>query len=115
MIAAYALPFGVLLITGSRLGDAYGRRALFLIGVGGVTLASAACGLAPSVELLIGMRAVQGACAALMVPQILTVIQVAFTAAERPKAYAMYGAAVAIATVSGPLLGGYSSRSTCSI
>lgn len=105
-IAAYALAFGVLLITGGRLGDAFGRRRLFLLGVAGFTAASAACGLAPSPELLIAARAVQGACAALMVPQILTVIQVSFTPAERPKAYALYGASIAIATVSGPVLGG---------
>ena len=106
VIAAYALAFGVLLITGGRLGDTFGRRRLFLLGVAGFTVASAACGVAPSPELLIAARAVQGACAALMVPQILTVIQVSFTTAERPKAYALYGASIAIATVSGPLLGG---------
>lgn len=106
VIAAYALAFGVLLITGGRLGDAFGRRRVFLLGVAGFTAASALCGLAPSPELLIAARAVQGGCAALMVPQILTIIQISFTTAERPKAYALYGATIAIATVSGPLLGG---------
>jgi len=105
-VAGYALAFGLLLVTGGRLGDAFGRRRLFLVGVAGFTAASALCGLAPSAEVLIVARIVQGGLAALMVPQILSVIQVSFPPEERPKAYALYGASVAIATVSGPLLGG---------
>lgn len=74
-------------ITGGRLGDVYGRRRMFLLGVGGFTAASLLCGLAWSSEFLIAARVAQGAMAALMMPQILSTIQAAFPAEERPKAY----------------------------
>ena len=106
IVAGYALAFGIMLITGGRLGDAFGRRRLFLLGVAGFMLASLLCGLAPTAGLLLAGRVVQGLAAAVMVPQVLTVIQVTFTPAERPKGYAAYGACAAIATVSGPLIGG---------
>jgi EmrB/QacA subfamily drug resistance transporter len=106
ILAGYTLSFGLLLIAGGRLGDTYGRKRLFLAGVVGFTAASLLCGCAGSVEVLVAARVAQGVFAALMVPQILSVIQVSFTPAERPKAYALYGAAVAVATVSGPLIGG---------
>lgn len=105
-VAAYALAFGVGLITGARVGDRFGRRPVFLAGVAGFLLASLACGLAPNAEVLIGARVVQGAAAAFMIPQILTVIQVSIPAEGRSKAFAAYGATAAIGTVSGPLLGG---------
>jgi EmrB/QacA subfamily drug resistance transporter len=105
-VAGYALAFGAGLITGARLGDRYGRRPVFLVGVAGFVVSSLACGLAPSPEVLVGARVAQGLAAAVMIPQILTVIQVAIPSAQRPKAYAAYGATAAIGTVSGPLLGG---------
>lgn len=105
-IAGYTLAFALGLITGGRLGDVYGRRRMFLLGVGGFTAASLLCGLAWSPEVLVAARVAQGAMAALMIPQILSTIQAAFPPAERPKAYGMYGAFVGIAAVSGPLLGG---------
>lgn len=105
-VAAYALTFGVGLITGARLGDRYGRRQAFLVGVAGFVLASLASGLAPDPAVLVVARAAQGLAAALMIPQILTVIQVAIPAERRARAIAGYGAAAAIGTVSGPLLGG---------
>ncbi|MBW4718554.1 MFS transporter [Saccharothrix obliqua] len=105
-VAGYALAFGVLLITGARLGDRWGRRPVFLAGVAGFVLASLACGLAPGPGALIGARVAQGAAAAAMIPQVLTVIQVAVPAARRSRAFAAYGATAAIGTVSGPLLGG---------
>jgi EmrB/QacA subfamily drug resistance transporter len=105
-IAGYTLAFALGLITGGRLGDVYGRRRIFLLGVAGFTAASLLCGLAWSSDVLIGARVAQGATAALMIPQILSSIQALFPPDERPKAYGMYGAFVGIAAVSGPLVGG---------
>jgi len=70
IIAGYELAFGVLLITGGRLGDLFGRRRLFIIGMAGFTVASALCGLAPNVSVLIGARILQGLAAALLFPQV---------------------------------------------
>jgi EmrB/QacA subfamily drug resistance transporter len=104
--AGYALSFAVLLITGGRLGDIFGRKRIFLIGVVGFTLASLLCGVAQSEMMLVAARFVQGAFSALMIPQILSIIQVTFPEGERVKAFGLYGAVVGVATVSGPLLGG---------
>jgi EmrB/QacA subfamily drug resistance transporter len=106
IVAGYTLAFAVLLITGGRLGDAFGRRRLFVFGVAGFTAASAIAGLAQTPEALVAARVGQGALAALMVPQVLSMIQVMFSAEERPKAYGMYGAVAGIATISGPIVGG---------
>jgi EmrB/QacA subfamily drug resistance transporter len=106
IVASYALAFSVGLITGGRLGDVYGRRRVFLVGVAGFTVASLACGLAPSAEVLIGARVAQGAFAALMVPQVLSMIQVLFPPEERAKAFGMYGACIGLGAVGGPLIGG---------
>lgn len=106
IVAGYSLTFALGLITGGRLGDVFGRRRIFLIGVAGFTLASLAAGLAWSPAALVAARFVQGAFAALMAPQVLSTINVSFPPEERPKAYGMYGTFAGIATVSGPLLGG---------
>ena len=105
-VAGYALAFGLGLIPAARLGDRLGRRPVFLTGVAGFVLASLACGTAPGADVLVAARVAQGLAAAVMIPQILTVIQVAIPAAQRAKAFAGYGATAAIGTVSGPLLGG---------
>lgn len=105
-VAGYALAFGLGLIPAARLGDRLGRRPVFLAGVAGFVLASLACGTAPRADVLVAARVAQGLAAAVMIPQILTVIQVAIPAAQRAKAFAGYGATAAIGTVSGPLLGG---------
>ncbi|GHC88040.1 MFS transporter [Streptomyces flavofungini] len=103
--AGYALAFGLLLITGGRLGDIAGRKCLFLIGMGAFILTSLACGLAPTPEFLVTARLAQGAAAAVMVPQVLATLHAVFPAAERPKAFGLYGAVFGLAAVSGPLLG----------
>jgi EmrB/QacA subfamily drug resistance transporter len=106
IIAGYALAFALGLITGGRLGDVFGRRRVFLIGLVGFTAASAVCGLAPTPAVLVAARVVQGAFAALMIPQVLSIIAASFPAADRAKAYGMFGAVAGVATVVGPLLSG---------
>ena len=78
IVASYVLAFAAVLITGGRLGDIYGRKRLFIVGMGGFTLASAWCGLATGPDMLIAARFFQGATAGLMVPQILAIIHVTF-------------------------------------
>ena len=95
-----------MLITGGRLGDTFGRKRLFLIGVAGFTVMSALCGAATGPGMLIGCRVAQGAMGAIMVPQVLAVIQVIFPPHERIKALAGFGVTAGLGTVSGPLLGG---------
>lgn len=106
VVAIYQLTYAVFLITGGRLGDLYGRRRLFVIGLVGFILTSAACGFATSPAMLIASRALQGATAALMDPQTLTVIQVVVPAERRPKAFAALGMVVSAATIAGPMLSG---------
>ncbi|MCX4511453.1 MFS transporter [Streptomyces sp. NBC_01619] len=103
--AGYALAFAAGLITGGRLGDIYGRRRLFLVGITGFTIASALCGFAAGPEMLVASRLLQGAMAAMMVPQVLAIIHVTFPAHERGKVFGMFGAIVGLGAVSGPLLG----------
>jgi EmrB/QacA subfamily drug resistance transporter len=105
MVAAYPLAFAVALITGSRLGDAFGRKRLFLLGLGGFTLMSAGCGLAPDAEWLVAFRALQGVAAAAMIPQVMSSIQVMYPPAERAGAMGAFSALAGLATVAGPVLG----------
>ncbi|MFD3505797.1 MFS transporter [Streptomyces sp. NPDC058676] len=104
--AGYALAFATLLITGGRLGDIFGRRRLLLTGMAGFTAASLLCGVADSPGVLIAARAVQGAAAALMIPQVLSIIHVSFPAEERGKVFGMFSGIGGLALISGPLLGG---------
>ncbi|MFE0465084.1 MFS transporter, partial [Kitasatospora sp. NPDC058965] len=103
--AGYALAFAIGLITGGRLGDIHGRKRVFLLGIGGFTLASALCGLASGPGVLVATRLLQGGTAALMVPQVLAIIHSSFPAHERGKVFGMFGAVVGLGAVSGPLLG----------
>ena len=105
-LAGYTLAYALVLITGGRLGDIFGRKRLFLIGVTGFTIMSALCGAAQSPGTLIACRVVQGAMGAIMVPQVLAVIQIIFPPAERIKALAGFGVTAGLGTVSGPLIGG---------
>ncbi len=106
VIAGYGLAYAVLLITGGRLGDIFGRKKLFLIGMSGFVIASALCGLAQSAIMLDLSRVLQGAMAAMMYPQVLSVIQVSFPSQERARVFGFVGAVIGIATITGPLAGG---------
>jgi EmrB/QacA subfamily drug resistance transporter len=106
VINAYALVLAVLLITAGRLGDLLGQRTLFFAGIALFTVASAACGLAPSPGWLIAFRAVQGLGAALLMPQTLAILTMVFPAERRGAAFGVWGAVAGVATVAGPTLGG---------
>jgi EmrB/QacA subfamily drug resistance transporter len=106
VIAGYALAYAVLLITGGRLGDIFGRKRLFMSGMAGFISASALCGLAQTAIMLDLSRVLQGLMAALMFPQVLSVIQVSFPPRERARAFGILGAIIGIATITGPLVGG---------
>lgn len=106
VVAAYGVAFAVLLVLGGRLGDAFGRRRLFLIGLALFTLTSLMCGLAPDALTLVLVRAAQGAAAALVMPQVLSIIQAGTTGEHRSRALGCYGATSGMSSVIGQLLGG---------
>jgi EmrB/QacA subfamily drug resistance transporter len=105
-VNAYNLSFAVLLITGAALGDRYGRRNLYAVGLGLFAIASAACALAPSVGWLIGARALQGAGSALLMPLGLALLSAAFPPERRGAAIGIFSAITGLAVASGPLVGG---------
>ena len=105
-VAGYALAFAVLLVIGGRLGDLYGHRVLFLWGVGAFTLSSMACGLASSAHVLVLARVAQGACAALMVPQVLALMQAMYAPHERMRAFTVFGMLGGLSSALGPVVGG---------
>jgi EmrB/QacA subfamily drug resistance transporter len=104
---AYTLTLGSLILVGGSLGDVYGERRIFSIGVAGFGAVSAFCAVAPTIELLIAGRALQGAFGALLTPSALAVLIAAFPVDERGMAIGSWTAWSAIATVIGPLVGGY--------
>jgi EmrB/QacA subfamily drug resistance transporter len=104
--AAYTLAFAVLLVTGGRLGDRLGRRRVFVIGIVGFTLASAACAAAPSADALIVLRVLQGGFGALLIPQGFGVVKEVFAEDEIQKAFAAFGPVIGIAAVASPIIGG---------
>jgi len=106
-VNAYTLTFAVLLVTGGRLGDIFGRRRMFLFGVVLFSLASATIGFAPSEGWLVASRALQGIGAAFMMPGTLSIISNAFPPEERGKAIGTWAGVSAIALAAGPLLGGW--------
>jgi EmrB/QacA subfamily drug resistance transporter len=104
---AYILVYAVLLITAGRLGDLYGPKQLFLIGLVVFTLASAACGFANNPSQLIAARVAQGIGGALLTPQTLSVLTVIFPPERRGAAFGVWGAVAGVATIAGPTLGGF--------
>ncbi|MFE1250486.1 MFS transporter [Streptomyces sp. NPDC058735] len=105
-VSSYTLTFAVLLMFGAALGDRFGRRRLFIVGLTVFTGASAAAALAPGIDSLIAARAVQGAGAAVMMPLTLTLLTAAVPEARRGMAYGVWGAVNGLAVASGPLVGG---------
>jgi MFS family permease len=106
VISGYAAAYAVFLITGGRLGDLFGRKRIFLVGMCGFGLTSLVCGLATTPAVLIAGRILQGLSAAAMAPQGLASVQALFSAQERSRALGLYGAAVGLAAVFAQALGG---------
>jgi len=107
VVTGYTLSLAALLLLGGSLGDQYGRRRVFSIGVVWFTLASAACALAPDATVLIATRVLQGAGAALLTPGSLAIIQSSFDPDDRGRAIGSWSGLGGVATAAGPLLGGY--------
>src|SRR5580692_10943534 len=105
-VNAYTLTFAVLLLTGATLGERFGRRRIFTLGLTIFTLASAAAALAPNAGLLVAARAVQGAGGALVLPLSLTILSSAVPAARRGAALGFWGAMSGLAVAVGPVVGG---------
>lgn len=106
VVAAYVLSFALFLLPFGRLGDIVGRRGMFLIGVTAFTVGSTLCGLAPTIETLIGARVLQGIAGAMMTPQVLAIVTVIFPARERGMAFSFFGLTAGLASVAGPIVGG---------
>jgi MFS family permease len=106
ILGMYTLAFGALVVTGARLGDVLGYRRVFLLGLTAFTLASLAAGLAPTPSVLIGAVALQGAAAALMTPQVLSIIQQQFAGETRARAIGAYSMVLAAGVATGMILGG---------
>jgi MFS family permease len=106
VVAGYSIGFAVLLVTGGRLGDLYGRKRMFMFGMAGFTIASALCGLAPTPNVLIAARVLQGLTAAVMNPQVLAIIRVTFLEGERARAIGYFGTTLGLASIAAQLVGG---------
>ncbi|WP_103350976.1 MFS transporter [Amycolatopsis sp. CA-128772] len=107
VVSGYALAFGLVLVTGGRLGDAFGRRNMFLGALAAFVLTSALAGAAPNETTLVLARLAQGLAAGMLTPQNTGLIQDLFRGAERGRAFGMFGAVVGISTAVGPILGGF--------
>src|SRR3954465_4126321 len=106
VVAGYALTSAVLLVPAGRRGAQFGRRKMLSVGLALFTLASLACGVAASAEALVAARLLQGAAAAILMPNVLSIIGVVYTGADRTRALTAYGLVLGLAAVSGQLIGG---------
>jgi MFS family permease len=106
VVAGYTISYAMLLITGARLGDLVGRRRMYLIGLSVFTMSSLLCGLAPDATTLVIARFIQGIGAAMLAPQILSIVQIRFTGPARATALSAYAAVVATGAIAGMFLGG---------
>jgi MFS family permease len=106
VVAGYGVTYALLLVLGGRLGDALGRKRLFLTGMAAFTVTSLLCGIAPTADALVGARIVQGAAAAMLVPQVLATIQTSMSGQHRARALGIMGATGGLAAVIGQLGGG---------
>ncbi len=105
--ASYALAMGVLLVVGGRLGDRYGKRLLFLVGIAGFVAASAVCGLSVDPSMLIAGRLVQGDFGALLIPQGIGILLATFSRQQIPRAFSAFGPVMGGSAVLGPIAAGF--------
>lgn len=106
VVSGYALAFALTLVTAGRIGDAFGRRRVFLAALAAFVLFSAAAGAAPGIELLVAARLAQGVAAGALAPQNSALIQQLFRGAERGRAFGLFGATVGVSSAVGPVVGG---------
>lgn len=106
VVAGYGIPFAVLLILGGRLGDRFGRHAMFVAGMGLFLVSALGCALSPTIEMLVVSRIVQGIGASLCTPQVLATIQATSTGPARARAIAAFGASGGIGAAAGQVIGG---------
>ena len=107
IINGYLLALSALILLGGSLGDRYGRRRIFVVGVGIFTIASLFCAIAPSDEMLVAARFLQGIGGALLTPGSLAMIEASFRREDRPRAIGAWSGLTGVAAAVGPLLGGY--------
>jgi EmrB/QacA subfamily drug resistance transporter len=105
--ASYALAMGVLLVVGGRLGDRFGKRRVFLIGMTGFTAASAMCGLSVDPAMIIVGRLIQGGFGALMIPQGISILMTSFSRPQFPRAVSAFGPAMGVSAILGPIAAGF--------
>jgi MFS family permease len=106
VVAAYGVAYALLLVVGGRLGDAIGRRRMFVLGLAGFTVSSLICGIAPNIEILIAARILQGLSAAMSQPQVLATFQATLEGPRRARAIGLYASTAGLAASIGQLLGG---------
>lgn len=107
VVSGYLAVLAALLILAGALSDRYGRRRIYALGLAGFAITSAFCGLAPSLEILVVSRLLQGAAGALMVPGALSIITQTFTEQERGRAFGLWTSATSALALTGPLVGGF--------